>query len=228
MKLNNRARKLTLQVVFLVQVLLCQGCNIFGFLASPGPFEEKVATECELKSKAAQKILVWVEALPGSGADSETADRLHSVIRGRLTSKAGISKKYILTQNPPVTSVHVLPQTPEDAGREAGAGFVLYVRIEEYSIDNLHSDTIYTGQMAVRAFLIQSEDGEVICPKEEGGIAADLTVDMSTKGRKYVVDILNDSAAHCIVRRFYRCPKYEYQVNEERSTMNEMIKQDVY
>jgi hypothetical protein len=226
--LNKRPEKLTLQVVFLVQVLLCQGCNIFGFLANPGPFEQKIPPECELKSNAAQKILVWVEALPGSGASSEVAAKLHQSICGRLIKNAGISKKNILTQDPFITSAYDISQKPEEIGRRAGAGVVLYVRLEEFEAINLHSNTIFSGQMKARAFLIRSENGEILCPKEPAGIVADVATEMTTKGRENIIFVLGDAAAHCIVRRFYACPKYEYMVNEERSTMNEMIRQDVY
>jgi hypothetical protein len=219
---------LTLQVVFLVQVLLCQGCNIFGFLASPGPFEQKLPPECELKTNAAQKILVWVEALPGSGAGSEVAGVLHQCIQGRLIKNAGISQKYLLTMDPFFTSAYDPSKKPEEIGRQAGAGVVLYVRLEEFEAINLHSNTIYSGQMRARAFLIRSENGEILCPKESEGILADVATEMATKGREDLIDVLSDAAAHCIVRRFYACPKYEYLVNEERSTMNEMIRQDVY
>jgi hypothetical protein len=219
---------LTLQVVFLVQVLLCQGCNIFGFLANPGPFEQKIPPECELKSHVSDKMLVWVEALPGSGASSEVAAKLHQSIQGRLIKNAGISKKYILTQDPFITSAYDPSQKPEVIGRQAGAGVVLYVRLEEFDVINLHSNTIFSGQMKARAFLIRSENGEILCPTEPAGIVADVATEMTTKGRENMIFILGDAAAHCIVRRFYPCPKYEYMVNEERSTMNEMIRQDVY
>jgi hypothetical protein len=226
--LKEKPEKLTLQVVFLVQVLLCQGCNIFGFLANPGAFEQKVSPTCELKNNAKEKLLVWVEALPGSGAGSEVAGLLNQSIQARLIKKAGVSKKNMLTQDPFITSAYDPTQKPEEIGRQAGAGNVLYVRLEEFEVVNLHSNTIFSGQMKARAFLISSATGEILCPKESEGIVADVASEMTTKGREDIITILSDATAHCIVRRFYPCPKYEYMVNEERSTIKEMIRQDVY
>jgi hypothetical protein len=145
-----------------------------------------------------------------------------------MIAKAGISKKYILTENPLLTSAYNPFQKPETLGQKAGAGYVLYVRLEEFEALNLHSDTIYSGQMKARAFLIQSSDGKVLCPDSSEGIIADVSSEMDNKGREKIVAIISDAAAHCIVRHFYSCPKYEYKVNEERSTMNEMIRQEVY
>jgi hypothetical protein len=226
--LIKKPEKLTLQVVFLVQVLLCQGCNIFGFLANPGPFEQSLEPAFKLKSVADQKILVWVEALPRSGASSEVAGRLQHSIQARLVKNVGIAKKYLLTHDPFITAAFNPYQKPEEIGRKAGAGVILYVRLEEFEAVNLHSNTIYSGQMKARAFLIRSEDGEILCPEESTGIVADVATEMMSKGRGDIILLLSDAAAHCIVRHFYPCPKYEYQVNEERSTLNEMIRQDVY
>jgi hypothetical protein len=214
--------------VFLVQVLLCQGCNIIGFLVNPTDFEQKIPPECKLKDIAEQKVFIWVEPLPGSGANSESAGRLSLSILSRLKKNAGISPKYILMQNALTGPIPSPFQSPAEIGQQVGAGFVLYVRLEEFSVINLHSDKIYSGQMKTRAFLINSQNGEVLCPKEKEGIVADLVADMTTQGRDDITSVLNDAAAHCIVRRFYPCPKNEYQVNEERSTLNEMIRQEVY
>jgi hypothetical protein len=227
-ELNKRAEKLTLYVVFMVQIVLCQGCNVLGFLASPGPFEQKLPPQCEIKKVTSGKILVWVEALPGSGASAEVTEKLHQALKTRLTKKAGISKKDLLTMDPLFTSAYNPSQKPEEIGRKAGAGSVLYVRLEEYDIVSLHSNTIFSGQMKARAFLIRSENGEVVCPEDPAGILADVGTETTAKGREEVLQVIADAAAHCIVRSFYPCPKYEYQINEERSIMNEMIRQEVY
>jgi hypothetical protein len=227
-ELDKKAEKLTVWVVFLVQVLLCQGCNIFGFLANPGPYEQTVPIECELNKIAEQKLLVWVEALPGSGANSEIVKRLNQSILARLIKNAGVSEKYILAQDTLITSAYNPSQSPAQIGRQAGAGVILYVRLEEFEVINLHSDKIYSGQMKARAFLINSQNGDVLCPKAAEGIVADVATELETNGREDIINLLSDAAAHCIVRRFYSCSKYEYQVNEERSTLNEMIRQDVY
>lgn len=219
---------MTFWVVFLVQVLLCQGCNIFGFLANPGFYEQKIPAGYELKKNAEQKLYVWVEALPGSGAASDVTDRLNQCIIAQLIKKAGISKKYIVIQDDTINSSYNPFQSPAQLGRQMGAGLVLYVRLEEFSMINLHSDKIYSGQMKARAFLIRSSTEETLYPQEKTGIVADVSTDFITKGREELIGVLSNAASHCIVRRFYSCSKYEYQVNEERSTLNEMIQQDVY
>jgi hypothetical protein len=227
-KLNKNLKKLTLCVVFLVQLFLCQGCNIFGFLATPGPFEKGVTPDCDLKPLLKQKtVFVWAESLPGSGADAGVARQLNQAILTQLRKKAGISEKSLLTQAALHTAVYDRSQTPAALGRQAGADLVLYVRLEEFEVINLHGDKIYSGQMLARAILIDSQTEKIVCPAGAEGIVADVATDLSTVGREDMVMTLSAAAAHCIVRHFYTCPKNEYRVNEERSTLNEMIQEDV-
>jgi hypothetical protein len=223
--LNKNLKKLTLWVVFLVQLFLCQGCNIFGFLATPGPFENVVKPSCDLKSMLKQKTLfVWVESLPGSGADAGVAEQLNQAILTQLSKKAGISEKSLLTQH---TAVYDPSQTPAALGRQAGAELVLYIRLEDFEVIKLHGNKIYSGQMRARAVLIDSQTEKIVCPMDAEGLVADVAMDLSTEGRENLVMTLNAAAAHCIVRHFYTCTKNEYRVNEERSTLNEMIQEDV-
>jgi hypothetical protein len=55
-----------------------------------------------------------------------------------------------------------------------------------------------------------------------------VVTDLSTGGREDLVITLSAAAAHCVVRHFYICSKQEYRINEERSTLNEMIQENVY
>lgn len=228
-KLNKNLKKLTLCVVFLVQMFLCQGCTILGFLTTPGPFEKGIKPNCDLKSLLQQKTLfVWVESLPGSGADAGVAGQLNQAILAQLRKKARISEKNLLPQTASYPAVYGRSQTPAALGRQAGAGLVLYVRLENFEVINLHGDKIYSGQMRARAVLIDSQTEKIVCPEEAKGIVADVATDLSTGGREDLVITLSTAAAHCVVRHFYTCPKQEYRINEERSTLNEMIQEDVY
>ena len=227
--MNKNLKKLTLCVVFLVQMFLCQGCTILGFLTTPGPFEKGVAPACDLRTLLKQKTMfVWVESLPGSGADGRVAGQLNQAILTQLRKKARISEKSLLTQDTPHAAVYALSQTPAALGRQVGAGLVLYVRLEDFEAINLHGDKIYSGQMRARAVLIDSQTEKIVCPMDAEGIVADVATDLSTEGRENLVITLTAAAAHCVVRHFYTCSRHEYRVNEERSTLNEMMQEDVY
>jgi hypothetical protein len=227
--LNKNLKKLTLCVVFLVQLFLCQGCTILGFLTTPGPFEKGIAPACDLRTLLKQKAMfVWVESLPGSGADAGVAQQLNQAILTQLRKKVRISEKNLLTQAASHPAVYGRSQTPAALGRQAGAELVLYVRLENFEVINLHGDKIYSGQMRARAVLIDSQTEKIVCPKDAEGIVADVATDLSTEGRENLVITLTAAAAHCVVRHFYTCPKQEYRINEERSTLNEMIQENVY
>jgi hypothetical protein len=227
--LNKDLKKLTLWVVFLVQMFLCQGCTLFGFLAEPGQYEKKIKPDYDLKSNLKEKkLLVWVEALPGSGADVGIAKQLNQAILSQLRKKAGIADKAILAQDTLYTAAYDPSQSPAAIGRQAGAGMVLYVRLEDFENLELHKEKICSGQMRARAVLIDSQSEEILCPTDSRGLVAEVATELATDGRESLTLTLNAAAAHCIVRHFYVCPRTEYKVNEERSTLNEMIREDVY
>jgi hypothetical protein len=207
--------------------MMLQGCNIFGWLASPGPFEEKVDPEYDLKSQKESKIYVFVEAAPGSGANVGDADKLGAVVVARILQKTGIDKKYILN-NSSKSSLQNPFTRPEQIAEEAGAGLVLYVHLEQFEILNLQGDKVYSGRVRCRSLLIDVQNGKTVWPSEEAGSESDVEVGLSDKGREEVVARLSTATAHCIVRHFYTCAKTDYRVNEERDALNEMLQQDVY
>jgi len=225
---NWNARQLMLCTMAGVFLTLCGGCNIFGLLATPGAYEQKLKPGYDLKPQSKRKILVWVDPSPGSGAASKEVDAMTASLVGQLTSKVGVSKKDIIIQLNSAVLSRDISARPEKLAAQAGAELVLYVHIESFEANNLHSDTIYSGSMLSRGVLLDVKNGQTLWPQQTSGIVAEVSIETTSKGRDDLLERLCKASAHCLVRDLYACPNTEYKINEERSALNELIRQEVY
>ncbi|MEN6307593.1 MAG: hypothetical protein ABFD91_07550, partial [Anaerohalosphaeraceae bacterium] len=162
-----------------------------------------------------------------SGADVEISDMLAQSVGLQLTKKAGLKKSNVIIGNTAESQRDVLVQ-PEVLAEKAGAEMVLYVRLEQFELINMHSNQIYSARMLCRGVLLDVKSGQTLWPTNTGSLETDIGIDMMAKGRDAMLSRLCAASAHCIVRNLYTCYKTEYRVNEERSNLNEMIQQDVY
>lgn len=207
---------------------LCGGCDVAGLLVNPGAYEQKLKPGYDLKPQSKRKILVWVDSSPGSGAASREVETLTAALVAQLTGKVGVSKKDIIIQLNTDALSHDISARPEKLAAQAGAELALYVHIESFQAINLHSDTIYTGNMLSRGVLLDVKNGQTLWPQQGGGMVADVSIETTSKGRDDLLEQLCKASAHCLVRDLYACPKTEYKINQERSALNEMIRQEVY
>jgi hypothetical protein len=225
---NWKARQLILCVTVGVCLSLCGGCNIFGLLVNPGAFEDKLKPGYDLKPESKRKILVWVDYSPGSGAGNTEAEALTASVVSQLISKVGVKKKNIIIQSNTDTLSRDMSVRPENLAVKAGAELAFYVHIESFQAINLHSETVYTGNMTSRGVLLDAKNNQVLWPQQGSGVVADVAIEMTSKGRSDVIGQLCKASAHCLVRDLYACRKTEYKINEERSKLNEMIQQEIY
>lgn len=221
-------RQLVLSVIAGLCLLPVSGCNIFGLFANPGGYEQKIKPQYDLKSQSNRKVLVWVDPSQSSGAGMREADALSKAVIAQLIEKVGLSKKKVVVPiNPEIVS-HDITIRPETLAAQAGAELIFYIRLTSFQAVNLHSDRIYSGSMVSHAVLLDVRNNQVLWPQPPQELTADVVIDASDKGRDDLVGQLSKAAAHCLVRDLYACRRPEYKISEERSALNETIKQDVY
>ncbi len=229
-KLDTRLTNGIIGILFMLQLLLCQGCNIIGFLANPGAKDVKYPAQYDLKAAAKdKKILVWVDSADSSGSTMELQNQITSAVSTRLKKYAGIKQDQMM--NVPASASELAKQdmsSPSARGRSAGTDFVLYVNIRQVDIIQLHSNKYYSGQLLCQAALIQSQDAATLWPQDAANGEIEVFSELEIKGREKLLTRLSDAISHCIVRNFYACPKSEYRVNEERVVLNEMIEQETF
>lgn len=204
------------------------GCNIMGFFANPGGYEQKLKPKYDLKSQSKRKILVWVDPSQSSGAGMRETDELTKAVVSQLIKKVGLPKKNIVVPTDPETLARDISIRPETLAVQAGAEIVFYIRITSFQAMNLHSNRIYSGSMVSRGVLLDVKNNQTLWPQSPQELVADVVIDTTDKGRDDLIEQLSKAAAHCLVRDLYTCRKPEYKISEERSALNEMIQQEVY
>lgn len=204
------------------------GCNIFGFLSSPGGYEQKYKPKYDLKPESKRKVFVWVDPSPGSGAGVSEAKALTAALAKQLRKQVGVSEKNILVPTNLESLIRDYSVRPETLGSQAGAELVFYVHLTSFQVNDLHSGTIYSGSMTCRGVLLDIKNNKTLWPQPPQEMVADVVIDAANKGREDLIDNLSKAAAHCLLRDLYACRKPDYKINEERSALNEMIQQEVF
>lgn len=196
------------------------GCNIFGWAVAPTRHEQKIPAQFRLRDVQEKNVVVIVDLAYTSKAPPSIQNDLVHVINGYLVQRARINKRYLVAaaDSPERANIEVLQQkSPDQIGREVNAGFVLYVRVEDYRVDHMSRPDFLAASMTSRAMLIDSAADQVIWPMESQGHVTRVKVEVETKGQKSALDRLAKATAHCIVRNLYDCPRDTYKSAEEQT-----------
>ncbi len=111
-----------LYIALIVSLIVNSGCDIFGFLVSPGVFEQKVTPEYDLLAQQNRKILLWVECPHSASADHDVKDKLTAAYLLYLTEIVKIPSENILLHQPVAETA--LIQDPVQIARDLNAGYV--------------------------------------------------------------------------------------------------------
>ena len=213
-------------VLVCVVLLTLAGCNIFGFLANAGPFEKKTVPAYDLKAQQDRKVMVWVECPRSAGADFDVPQKLAEVFRLTLIEKGGLEPENVILG--PALDAGNSPVDLRETARSLGAGYVLLVHVDLYSIDFLRIRDYYTGEMVVRAVLQDTDMGTRVWPEHPEGKMVHVAVEIESRGREALVTRLISAAAHCILRNLYPCDKLKFKHADERVSMQEAYEIETY
>jgi hypothetical protein len=210
-------------VVFL---LTFSGCNIFGFLANPGWHEKPTVPAYDLKAQQDRKVMIWVECPRSAGADFDVPQKMSAVLQLMLIEKGGFKPENIIL-GPALDSGNSTLDL-RAAARSLGAGYVLLVHVDSYSIDFLRVRDYYSGEIVTRAVLQDTDLGTRVWPQQPEGKMVDIAVEFETKGRDALVSRLISAAAHCTLRNLYPCDKLKFKHADERISMQEAYEIETY
>ena len=199
--------------------LTLSGCNIIGFLANPGAFEKKTVPAYNLKARQDRKVMIWVECPHSAGTDFNVAQKLASTLRLTFIEKGGFEPENVIV-GPMADSDNAAVDLQETA-RSLGAGYLLLVQVDSYSIDFLRVRDYYAGEMVTRAVLQDVDVGARVWPQQPGGKMVHVAVEIEVKGRDVLVSRLLSAAAHCTLRNLYPCNKLKFKHADERISMQE-------
>lgn len=213
-------------IVMLGTLFMCSGCNIFGFLASPGPFEKKIPPQYDLQAQQARKILMWIECPRSANVDYDVEEKLIAAFQVHLTARAGILPENIIWERP--RGEGVFAQNPVEAAREKGAGYVLLVQVDDYELFPMNVRKYYAGRMLSHAALLDADLGVSVWPKRAAAKTIQVGVDLETDGREAALKRLASATAHCTLRYLYPCEKLKFKIADETITIQDAYEMETF
>lgn len=207
-------------MVFLLPAIagIAGGCLLIPILGSPAAYDIKVPAEFKLKQRSEKRIVVFVEST-GSVASPSLNSDLAAAIRAELIKKASIQSDFLFVSGEASperakSPIHFRLLSPGQIAREQGAGTILYVRIEEFQMTQLHKEGYFTGHLVTRSMIF--DDAEMqLWPQESSGRLIRARVEVNTKGSDATRTDLVDATTHCISRYMYDCPKPDFNTKYE-------------
>jgi len=209
-----------------VLLLIFSGCNIFGFLANAGWHEKPTVPAYDLKAQQDRKVMIWVECPRSAGADFEVPQKLAGVLQLMLIENGGLEPENVIV-GPALDSGNSAVDL-RAAARSLGAGYVLLVHVDSYSIDSLRVRDYYSGEMVTRAVLQDTDLGTRVWPQQPEGKMVRVGVEIETKGRDALVSRMISAVAHCTLRNLYPCDKLKFKHADERVSMQEAYEIETY
>jgi len=199
-------------LISLVVLLVCAGCNVFGFLASPAPYDRILPAEFKIKDRAKEKVLVVVDQSGGISTGLFASSDLKDAISVMLVKRAGVKNKYLVNLSAGEGgSVGGLGFSPAKAGADAGAGLVLYTRILDYKLYPSGPEGYYIGRLYTGSVVLDSKTEKVVWPIDGRAKIIKMEVGIESRGQQETIDKLITSTAHGISRYLYdiRYPKFK-------------------
>lgn len=212
--------------VMAVFLSMLSGCNIIGFLMSPGAFEKKTVPAYDLKAQQDRKVMIWIECPRSAGADFDLQQTMAAVFEQTLIEKGEFEPESIIL--PPVDNSDTGRLDLMKTARSLGAGYVLLVHVDLYSIDSLRVRNYYSGEIVTRAVLQNTDLGDRVWPSQPQGKMVHIAVEIEADGRDALVNRLTSAAAHCTLRNLYPCDKLKFKHPDERISMQEAYEIETY
>lgn len=230
-EVNNIDRNIKVTFLCCIQAIVAlffAGCNIFGFLASEGPFESKKAPEFNLLAQQDRKILVWLETPRSLNISDAVQGKLRGAFNSYLSGQMKIKPANIVLAPASGTAGTAGMQDPANVARSLGAGFVLLVQVDMFELDSLQIKDYVTGQLITRTILLDADSSTAVWPKQPEGKMIHIGVEVETGGRDAAISRLVSAATHCTLRYLYPCDKLKFKNSDERVSTQEAFEIETY
>lgn len=212
-------KKLIILLLFVNMILAGIGCRAAGVLLSPSIYEQKIPAEYKIAPQAKKGLLVFVDGATGVTRSRQVIPDLTEVVKELLVKRAKVNKKYIKSDKE-LESLRARRDdrsvlSPVHIGKEAGAGIVLYILIEDYGLQLVDNRGFYAGSLITRSVVIDVESGNVLWPVNGQGKLTIVKFALETKGKEVAKDRLALGVAQCVTRYLYDCPKPMFKASDE-------------
>jgi hypothetical protein len=213
-------KKLVVLVLFSAICISCIGCGAAGVLLTPNFHEQKMPAEYKLAMQTKKGLLVFVDGAAGVTRSRDVIPDLTEVTKELLVQRAKVNRKHI-TSDQKLESLrarrdNLSAMSPVLIGKESGSGLVLYILIEDYDLNQIDKKRgYYDGLLVTRSLIFDVASGNVLWPANGQGKRTISKFALETKGKEIAKDRLALTAAHCITRYLYDCPKPKFKASDE-------------
>ncbi|MBW8016603.1 MAG: hypothetical protein FVQ82_10475 [Planctomycetes bacterium] len=209
-------------IFFLFFVLLCGGCDIVGWIVNPGPYDIKVTAEFKIKSRANEKVMVFVDQISGADVGIPMREDIRDAICAFLINRAGVKRKYLVIESEAnIIRNYGAGYRNYDAVKIASdlkAGLLLYTRILDYKLYPSAHKGYYTGSLDTASVIYDVSLKKVVWPADGKPRVVRMEVLTESRGEKETIEKLMTSTAHGIVRHLYNIKRPHFKTSLEKVT----------
>jgi hypothetical protein len=210
-------------VITLTMVYLCGGCNIIGFILTPGAYENKIPAEYDFAKHAKQKVLILVEQPGWINAQANLRYYLTEAISRNLIRNTRLRANNLVAYDELAdyrsNREDFSLLSPIEAGRALHAEIVLAVTIVDCRLTELGQTGYYKSHLYAQAALFDTAAGTKLWPSED---SRSIKVGFEAEGhnQETAVKRLTNACAHCITRYLYPCSIDNFKIADDISSPN--------
>jgi hypothetical protein len=215
---------MAVSAAFVGAILWCSGCGFVSIFGTPTRHEKKIPAEYDLAQHKVEKILVLVNQPGWLKAQSNLRQGLTSTLNEGLEARVGFVPERLVTYDElwkwRSARGDFSQLSPVETGAALGADLVLFVTIEAFELERTADTRYYKGLLGVRAALYNTATKENLWPRTNSGKRVVVGFDVERRGPEVAVSRLVGGAARCTIRYLFDCPVAEFDISDDRSTLN--------
>ena len=212
---------IALSVAAAILSLFHGGCAVVAMMGTPTSHETKIPAQYDIIKNKGDKILILAEQPGWLNVQIDMRSYLTDSISRGITQKTKIPAGQFVAYNklseyrsntPNFTSL-----SPVEIGKAMDANIVLVVMIDDFQMAQLVDSGYYKAVLDAKAILFNGVTGVQLWPAGEKGRIIKVGFEIEQGGRDMATSRLATAAAYCTVRYFYKCPKDQFKIADDRS-----------
>lgn len=212
--------RLKILITVLAASFVCTGCAFLGVAASPTASEKKVPAEFDISAHCDGTILVLVNQPAWGNYTSNLRPLLTEDINTLLRQNVKIRPAQLVSYRKLAEfrgrRADFYSLSPVQVGAALNAKIVLFVDIPDYKLYKLPASGYYEGSLTVTGALFDVATGLRLWPAADSAKQIKVGFEAEAADTQTLTRKLTKTAAHCLVRYLYHCPKNKFKIWGEK------------
>jgi hypothetical protein len=212
-----------IRMILVCSILPLVGCapGIVSVLGTPTSAETTVVPEYDITKEKGKKILTLVEQPYFLRANPNLRYLITVCVNKILEDRAKIRPEMFISYDALAdlrsSTVDFSSLTPAQVGSKLGADYVLVITLTQFQLDDKNEPGFFTGRLEARAQLFSVSPPEKLWPAMETARTVKVGFDSVRTTADGATLRLAGSAAHCVTRYLYNCPKNQFKSSDEET-----------